>query len=106
MILQYLNQDQYISREQLVKLSGLCDRTVRKEIENLRLLGIVVCSHSEGLGYKLAATEKEHNQTRRLYESRIESELEVLKACFGNDKVRNFLMKQIIIINEEEKWLI
>ena len=101
MILQYLNE--YKTRLQLATILRTPDRKVRKRIEELRKQGYKIYSNPTGKGYKLATTEKEENELFRTYASRIESETETLRRMFGNDKVRNFLMKQIIMINEEEK---
>lgn len=52
-------QKHALSRNALTELTGLDDRTVRREIETLRTKGIPICSNSQNKGYFLAETPEE-----------------------------------------------
>lgn len=55
-ILRYLEigSDRAKTREQLCKLSGMCDRAVRAEIEKLRNEGIIIINRQDGKGYYIS----------------------------------------------------
>ena len=76
-IYQLIPKDRYITREELVRISGVCDREVRREINELRKRPeTVIVSSSHGKGYKrpscIAELELCLNESR----SRVKDELE------------------------------
>jgi len=68
------------TREQLRRVTGMPDRTVRKEIELLRKKGIRICSTTGKAGYWLAKTEAEYKDFRRNYGSRLWEGIRTLRA--------------------------
>lgn len=50
----YIPADRFISRAELVDLTGLSDRTVREKIEQARRRGIMIVSNTRAGGYKIA----------------------------------------------------
>lgn len=63
--------DRYITREELVKLSGLSDRVVREKISELRKSpSTIIISSSSHKGYKKPATVEELESTRNEFRSR------------------------------------
>ena len=55
----YIPHDRFISRAELVDLTGLSDRTVREKIEQARRRGIMIVSNTRAGGYKIAETGAE-----------------------------------------------
>lgn len=58
-IVQYIPNDRFISRAELVKLSGYKDRHVRELIEQARRAGHRIVSNTQAGGYKIAETGAE-----------------------------------------------
>lgn len=50
----YIPRDRFISRAELVELTGRSDRNVREQIEKARRRGIMIVSNTKGGGYKIA----------------------------------------------------
>ena len=50
----YIPRDRFISRAELVQLTGRSDRNVREQIEKARRRGIMIVSNTKGGGYKIA----------------------------------------------------
>lgn len=84
-MIKYLSAHKRVTRSELSLLSGLPDRTVRKEIEELRKNGYKIHSATDGSGYKVATTEKEFEEIKRMYSSRIEDMFDTLVEMFGYD---------------------
>lgn len=47
-----------VTREQLARETGVEDRTVRKCIQKLRIMGVPICSNSHRKGYTLATGDE------------------------------------------------
>lgn len=58
----YIPRDRFISREELVDLTGLSDRTVREKIEQARRRGCMIVSNTREGGYKIAADGAEWSE--------------------------------------------
>lgn len=59
-IYEYIPDDRYITREELVSLTGLSDRMVRRMIQDIRKKpDTVIISSSSGKGYKRPSTIQE-----------------------------------------------
>jgi len=76
----HADKDHPATRQQLIAVSGLSDRVVRKEIEYLRKQGIRICSTNNTAGYWLAKTEAEYKDFRRSYASRLYEGLRTLSS--------------------------
>lgn len=59
------SKDAPCSRKWLAIASGMTDRTVRREIEQMRKRGIRICSDSKSYGYWLAKSETEYKDFRK-----------------------------------------
>lgn len=55
----YIPKDRYISRAELVEVTGRSDRTVREQIEQARRRGIRIVSNTYAGGYKMAEDGRE-----------------------------------------------
>ena len=55
----YIPRDRFISREELVQLTGRSERNVREQIEKARRRGAMIVSNTKGGGYKIAETGAE-----------------------------------------------
>ena len=76
-VYEYIPKDRFVSREELVRLTGLNDREVRREINALRKKPeTVVISSSHGKGYKRPADVDELKCCIYECESRISDEQE------------------------------
>lgn len=76
-VYEYIPKDRFVSREELVRLTGLNDREVRREINALRKKPeTVVISSSHGKGYKRPADVDELKQCIWECKSRINDEQE------------------------------
>ena len=58
-IVDLIPRDRWISRKELVRMTGMADRTVRHLIENARRAGYRIVSNTFSGGYKLAADGRE-----------------------------------------------
>ena len=58
LILKALQTRPKVTREELVSMTGLTDRKVRREIESMRRDGVPICSSLDG-GYSLAKSPYE-----------------------------------------------
>lgn len=67
-----------ISRNDLVFVTGYCDRRVRKEIEKLQEEGYPVCNCMEN-GYYIAGSEKEFDEYIRIIKAYEKSIIEKRK---------------------------
>lgn len=71
MLIDYIpvGKENAVSRHYLATTTGFSDRFVRKEIENLRQAGVVICSAFDykEKGYYLPANEEEKNEFLRKY---------------------------------------
>lgn len=59
MITDYIPNDRFISRGELVRLTGYTDRHVRQLIEDARRAGNRIVSNTHAGGYKIAETGAE-----------------------------------------------
>lgn len=59
MITEYIPNDRFISRAELVRLTGYSDRHVRELIEQARRAGQRIVSNTRAGGYKIAETGAE-----------------------------------------------
>lgn len=59
MITDYIPNDRFISRAELVRLTGYSDRHVRELIEQARRAGRRIVSNTHAGGYKIAETGAE-----------------------------------------------
>ena len=55
----YIPRDRFMSRAELVQLTGRSDRNVREQIEKARRRGCMIVSNTKGGGYKIAETGAE-----------------------------------------------
>ena len=55
----YIPRDRFISRAELVQMTGRSDRNVREHLEKARRRGIMIVSNTKGGGYKIAETGAE-----------------------------------------------
>lgn len=56
---RYIPKDRFISRAELVELTGRSDRNVREQIEQARRRGCMIVSNTRAGGYKIAETGAE-----------------------------------------------
>ena len=79
-MLQYIGigKENSIKRSELCALSGLSDRNMRKEIENLQMQGYRIVNMSDSVGYYVAKNDTEFNAYMRQERSRIFKELKKL----------------------------
>lgn len=78
----YLNTEQFKTRQQLVKETGLADRTVRNQISNLKKIRAVIYN-SQTRGYRLAKDIKSFNTVDEAKE-----ELEQIQHCINDIEAR------------------
>ena len=78
---KYLSTEKYITRQELVKLTGLSDRKIRSEISELKKYRVVLYS-SQRSGYRLA---KEY---RSMSEQQRQEELEQVRHSLNDCKSR------------------
>jgi len=70
-IYELIPRETWITRAELVRLSGWSDRMIRREINNLRKNpDTVIISSSNGKGYKRPASTEELEMCRNEYRSR------------------------------------
>ena len=62
MITDYIPNDRFISRKELVRLTGYGDRHVRELIEQARRAGHRIVSNTHAGGYKIAETGAEWSE--------------------------------------------
>lgn len=65
--IQAANINAPIKRSELMALTGLSDRMVRSEIEEMRDEGIRICATSHDAGYWLAHNTQEYEAFRKYY---------------------------------------
>lgn len=91
MIYSMIPEDRYITRDELVHLTGYSDRRVRDEINKLRKNpDTVVISSSRGKGYKRPASVEEIRHYMWECQSRINDEQEtvsILESAIENFRV-------------------
>lgn len=58
-IVKLIPNDRYISRVELVVLTGMSDRYIRRQIERARRAGHRIISNTQSGGYKMAQTGAE-----------------------------------------------
>ena len=76
-IYDYIPKDRYITREELVRRSGMSDRSVRMEINELRKHpDTIIVSSSHGKGYKRPSCVEELEMCLNESKSRVRDELE------------------------------
>ena len=74
-IYRLIPEDRWVTRAELVERSGLCDRSVRSEINELRKNPeTVIVSSSQGKGYKRPKDEEELKTCIAEYKSRIDEQ--------------------------------
>jgi len=79
MIYNMIPKDRYITREELVRMTGKSDRMIRREINELRKNpDTVVISSSHGKGYKRPQTIEEIKLYMFECQSRINDEMETV----------------------------
>lgn len=77
---EYIPRDRYITREELVVMTGLSDRAVRMEINELRKRPeTVIISSSSKKGYKRPESEEELKMCLNESRSRVMDEIEKQK---------------------------
>lgn len=82
-IYDLIPRDRYITREELVRMTGLSDRAVRDEINRLRKNPeTMIISSSHGKGYKRPASVDEIDQCIWECKSRINDEQEKVEALY------------------------
>lgn len=94
-IYELIPEDRYISRQELVAITGLCDRVVREEINRLRKNpDTVIISSSKHKGYKKPRSKEDLSLCINEIRSRIEdleqqkSALEFSRRNWGRKKPR------------------
>ena len=102
-MLKYILQTRK-TRQELANILNTSDRDVRRQIQELRESGYIVHADTDGKGYCIAHTDFERNQTRRLFDSRLESEISTRYAMFGYEDTREFLVKQLAVVDERVKY--
>lgn len=76
-IYRFIPSDRYITREELVDITGMSDRAVRKEINELRKHPeTVIVSSSHGKGYKRPTSVQELQNCLLESRSRVSEEME------------------------------
>jgi hypothetical protein len=73
-----IGKENSIKRSELCALSGLSDRNMRREIENLQMQGYRIVNMSDSIGYYVAKNDAEFNAYMRQERSRIFKELKKL----------------------------
>lgn len=86
----------YITRDELVKETGLSDRWVRRYIEELRKEGYRITTSDHKKGYKYASNDKEVDELLIVFKSRIRTELETLSALMGEEEAISWIMDDVI----------
>ena len=80
-IYDYIPQDRWITREDLVSITGMSDRKIRDEINALRKNPLtIIVSSSQGKGYKRPSNVEELRICLFESKSRVNDELEKQKA--------------------------
>ena len=82
-IVDYLNDKEFKSKQQLMEETGLNERTVRAKISELKKTRVVLYS-SQQKGYKLAKFIDTSNMT----DEEIQDELERVQHCINDIKAR------------------
>jgi biotin operon repressor len=95
-ILELIPTDRYITRIELQRLTGMKDRTIRKEIENLRNKGVFIISSDHHKGYKISSGTTEDNKLLAVYKSRVRTEFNTLKALMGEDAAIEWIMDRVV----------
>lgn len=91
---EYIPRDRYITREELVVMTGLSDRAVRMEINELRKRPeTVIISSSSKKGYKRPESEEELRMCLNESRSRVMDEIEKQKV----------LMEAMKVLREQER---
>ncbi len=91
---EYIPRDRYITREELVVMTGLSDRAVRMEINELRKRPeTVIISSSSKKGYKRPESEEELKMCLNESRSRVMDEIEKQKV----------LMEAMKVLREQER---
>ena len=76
-IYRLIPSDRYITREELMRMSGMGDRSIRKEINELRKNPeTLVISSSHGKGYKRPSSVREIEACLNESRSRVRDEIE------------------------------
>lgn len=73
-----------LTRSQLVSMTGMSDREVRREIAELRKAGVRVASSSKTAGYWLCQTEEDYRHLRAEMYSRIRDIAKTIRAMDDN----------------------
>lgn len=73
-----IGKENAIKRSELCRLSGLSDRNMRRQIENLQMQGYRIVNLQGGEGYFVPKNEAEFNAYMRQERSRIFKELKKL----------------------------
>lgn len=73
-----------LSRAQLVQMTGLSDREVRKQIKELRDLGVRIASSSNTNGYWICTEEEDYRRLRAEMYSRVASIARTIRAMDSN----------------------
>lgn len=73
-----IGKENAIKRSELCALSGLSDRNMRREIEELQMQGYRIVNMSDSMGYYIAKNEAEFNAYMKQERSRIFKELKKL----------------------------
>ena len=80
-IYDFIPKDRYITREELVSITGMSDRKVRDEINALRKdPKTVIVSSSQGKGYKIPSSVNELTLCLNESKSRVKDEVEKQRA--------------------------
>lgn len=92
-ILNLIPNNRFITRQELVKATGLCDRDIRKYISELKKEHTII-SLSSGKGYR------KEKHTSNMTQEEIETEIDTVKHCINeiNSKKRvyNMQLRQLI----------
>lgn len=92
-IYDLIPSDRYITREELVRKTGLSDRKIREEINTLRKNpGTVIVSSSHGKGYKRPSNVEELRNCLYESKSRVNDELEKQRVL--EVAIRHMMMEQ------------
>ena len=84
----YIPRDRYITRDELVRMTGMSDRSVRKEINELRKRPeTVIISSSSKNGYKRPQNVEELRMCLNESRSRVMDEIEKQKVLMDAMKV-------------------
>ena len=76
-IYRFIPKDRYITRDELVRMTGYSDRMIRREINELRKRPeTVIVSSSHGKGYKRPSCKEELQMCLNESKSRVREELE------------------------------